>query len=42
MGSANEGPAVLKRLLGALNDHDLDEVVSCFASDYLNENPRTR
>jgi ketosteroid isomerase-like protein len=39
VGSANEGPAVLKRLLGALNDHDLDEVVSCFASDYVNETP---
>ncbi len=31
--------AVLDRLLGAVNAHDLDGLVSCFAGDYLNETP---
>jgi ketosteroid isomerase-like protein len=31
--------AVLDRLLGAVNAHDLDGLVSCFADDYLNETP---
>jgi ketosteroid isomerase-like protein len=36
----HEGPAaVLERLLGAVNAHDLDGLVSCFADDYLNETP---
>ena len=30
---------VLERLLGAVNAHDLDALVSCFATDYLNETP---
>lgn len=39
MASTSEGPAVLQRLLGALNGHDLDEMVACFADDYVNETP---
>jgi ketosteroid isomerase-like protein len=36
----NEGAAaVLDRLLAAVNAHDLDGLVSCFADDYLNETP---
>jgi ketosteroid isomerase-like protein len=31
--------AVLERLLTAVNAHDLDGLVSCFAGDYLNETP---
>ncbi|MFI5707130.1 nuclear transport factor 2 family protein [Kribbella sp. NPDC051620] len=31
--------AVLDRLIGAVNAHDLDALVSCFADDYLNETP---
>jgi hypothetical protein len=30
---------VLDRLLKAINDHDLDAMVSCFAADYVNETP---
>jgi limonene-1,2-epoxide hydrolase len=30
---------VLDRLLAAINSHQLDEMVSCFATDYLNETP---
>ena len=29
----------LDRLLAATNDHDLDELVSCFADGYRNESP---
>jgi len=37
-GSA--GPeALLRRLLGATNDHDLDALSACFAEDYVNETP---
>ena len=32
-------PAVLETMLGALNGHDLDLMVSCFAEDYVNETP---
>jgi limonene-1,2-epoxide hydrolase len=36
----NDGPAaVLERLLGAINAHDLDAMVSCFARGYINETP---
>jgi ketosteroid isomerase-like protein len=31
--------AVVDRLLLATNGHDLDALVDCFASDYLNETP---
>jgi len=30
---------VIDRLLQATNDHDLDALVDCFASDYVNETP---
>jgi len=30
---------VLERLLGAINAHDLEAMVSCFAEDYTNETP---
>jgi len=34
------GPAaVLERLLEAVNSHDLDQMVACFADDYVNETP---
>jgi len=34
------GPAALvRRLCKATNDHDLDALVACFASDYRNETP---
>jgi len=40
MSEASPGPAsVVDRLVGALSDHDLDAMVSCFADDYLNETP---
>jgi ketosteroid isomerase-like protein len=31
--------AVLARLLEAMNSHDLDQMVACFADDYVNETP---
>ena len=31
--------AVIDRLLQATNDHDLDALVGCFASDYVNQTP---
>ncbi len=30
---------VIDRLVGAVNGHDLEGLVSCFAEDYLNETP---
>ena len=39
MSSAASLPAVLERLLRAVNAHDLDALVSCFAADYINETP---
>ena len=30
---------VINRLLQATNDHDLDALVDCFASDYVNQTP---
>jgi ketosteroid isomerase-like protein len=33
------GSAVIDRLLRATNDHDLDALAGCFASDYVNETP---
>lgn len=38
MDQPNPG-AVLQRLLAALNAHDLDGLVACFADDYVNETP---
>ncbi len=31
--------AVIDRLVGAVNEYDLEGVVSCFADDYANETP---
>jgi ketosteroid isomerase-like protein len=31
--------AVLERLVGAINAHDLDAMVACFADDFVNETP---
>lgn len=40
MGPGGNGRLpVLDRLVAALNAHDLDAMVSCFADDYLNETP---
>jgi ketosteroid isomerase-like protein len=40
MTRSDEGPrALLERLLPAVNDHDLDALVSCFSEDYVNETP---
>lgn len=40
VGSARHGrQSVLERLVAALNAHDLEAMVSCFAEDYLNETP---
>jgi ketosteroid isomerase-like protein len=39
MDRSDEFPAALERLLRAVNAHDLDALVSCFAEDYLNETP---
>ncbi len=38
--AADEGPrAVLERLVTAVNAHDLEGLVSCFAEGYVNETP---
>ena len=40
MGSGGQGPAVVvERLLAAINAHDLEAMVACFADDYVNEWP---
>ena len=40
MDRSNQGPtAVLQRLLRALNAHDLDGLVACFADSYVNDTP---
>jgi len=40
MDRADQGPAaVVQRLLAAINAHDLEAMVACFADDYLNEWP---
>ena len=40
MEAAGQGPTtVLERLVAAVNAHDLDALVSCFADDYVNETP---
>ena len=33
------GAAVLERLLRAVNEHDLEGMVACFADEYVNETP---
>ena len=37
--TASSARAVIDRLLGATNDHDIDALVGCFAPDYVNETP---
>jgi ketosteroid isomerase-like protein len=40
MTRTGDGPlALLERLLPAVNDHNLEALVSCFVDDYVNENP---
>ena len=40
MDRADQGPAaVVERLLAAINAHDLEAMVACFADDYVNEWP---
>jgi ketosteroid isomerase-like protein len=40
MKRADQGPAAMvERLLDAVNAHDLEATVACFADDYLNETP---
>ncbi len=39
MGSADRRSPVLDRLLAAINAHELEAMVSCFAEDYTNETP---
>ena len=40
MNRAGQGPAVVvERLLEAVNAHDLEAMVGCFADDYRNETP---
>ena len=40
MDGASQGPAaVVERLLAAINAHDLEAMVACFADDYVNEWP---
>ena len=38
-GSNQKVTQLLERLLRAMNDHDLEGLVSCFADDYVNETP---
>ena len=37
--STGTGAALLKRLAGAVNNHDLDALAGCFAAGYRNETP---
>jgi hypothetical protein len=37
--STSSSRVVVERLLKATNDHDLDALVGCFSSDYVNETP---
>jgi ketosteroid isomerase-like protein len=40
MDRADQGPAVVvERLLAAINAHDLEAMVACFAEDFVNEWP---
>jgi ketosteroid isomerase-like protein len=38
-GVRKEAGAVLDRLVAAVNGHDIDSLVACFADDYVNETP---
>jgi len=37
--TGDEGTALVNRMVQATNDHDLEALVACFASDYRNETP---
>jgi ketosteroid isomerase-like protein len=39
MDRAGQGPAVVERLLAAINAHDLEAMVALFADDFVNETP---
>lgn len=39
MSTADAAGKVLERLLRSVNAHKLDELVACFANNYLNETP---
>ena len=39
MSHSDRFPPLLERLLRAVNAHDLEALVSCFAADYVNETP---
>lgn len=40
VGAADQSPmGTLARLVHAVNAHDLDGLVACFATDYINETP---
>lgn len=39
MGAQNGSVAVVGRLVAAINAHDLDAMVGCFADGYVNESP---
>lgn len=38
-GPERDSPALVDRLVRAINDHDVDALVACFADDYVNETP---
>lgn len=38
-GAEGRPDTVLDRLLAAVNDHDLEAMLACFADDYVNETP---
>ncbi len=37
--AGTDSRALLARMASAVNEHDLDGLVACFAEDYANENP---
>jgi ketosteroid isomerase-like protein len=39
MNGSTDPMSLVRRLAAATNAHDLDELVACFADDYLNETP---
>jgi ketosteroid isomerase-like protein len=39
MGPTQNSTGPLDRLVEAVNDHDLERLVGCFADDYVNETP---
>lgn len=39
LGNETDPSAVVQRLRAVTNEHDIDAIVACFASDYRNETP---